>query len=67
MTFDEIDFDKAVWTVPANRMKTGEVHEVPLSDAALAILRAQESRRLRTRTCSPVGRCGRCRTWLWPC
>jgi integrase len=41
MTFDEVDFDKALWTVPASRMKTGELHEVPLSDAALAVLRAQ--------------------------
>ena len=43
MTFDEVDFDKALWTVPASRMKTGELHEVPLSDAAVAILRAQEA------------------------
>jgi integrase len=48
MTFDEIDSDtadKVVWRIPADRMKTGEVHEVPLSDAALAILRAQEAGR----------------------
>ena len=45
MTFDEIDFYKAVWTVPASRMKTGEIHEVPLSDQALDILRAQEALR----------------------
>jgi integrase len=45
MRFDEVDFDSAVWRVPANRMKTNEVHEVPLSDAAVAILRAQEAQR----------------------
>lgn len=45
MTFDEVDFDKAVWTVPASRMKTGELHEVPLSDQAVAILRAHEALR----------------------
>ena len=45
MTFDEVDFDKAIWTVPASRMKTGELHEVPLSDAAVAILRAQQALR----------------------
>ena len=69
MTFDEVDFDKALWTVPASRMKTGELHEVPLSDAALAVLRAQYEAlggAAKTRTCSPAGRCGRCRTWLWP-
>ena len=43
--WDEINFDAAVWTVPANRMKTGEIHEVPLSDAALAILYAQREAR----------------------
>ena len=30
-TWDEIDFDRAVWTVPAERMKAGKEHEVPLS------------------------------------
>jgi integrase len=43
MTWDEVDFDRAVWTIPADRMKTGELHEVPLSEAALAILRGQEA------------------------
>ena len=40
-TFDEIDFNKAVWTVPETRMKKGKEHQVPLSDPALAILRRQ--------------------------
>ena len=34
----EIDFDNAVWTLPANRMKAHRQHVVPLSSAALAIL-----------------------------
>jgi integrase len=34
----EIDFAAKVWTVPANRMKAGRVHRVPLADAALALL-----------------------------
>jgi integrase len=33
--------EKAVWTVPAERMKAGREHRVPLSKPALAILRAQ--------------------------
>ena len=45
MTFDEIDFPNAVWRVPKERMKMREPHEVPLSDAAIAILRAQEALR----------------------
>lgn len=35
----EIDFDKAVWTIPAERMKQRQPHRVPLSQRALAILR----------------------------
>jgi integrase len=42
-TWDEIDFDDATWTVPASRMKMGKQHDVPLSDEAVAILRAQEA------------------------
>jgi len=38
-TWDEIDMDKALWTVPAGRMKAGHTHRVPLSEPALAILR----------------------------
>jgi integrase len=35
-TWDEID--GGVWTVPADHMKAGKEHHVPLSDAALALL-----------------------------
>jgi integrase len=35
----EIDLDKKIWTVPADRMKAGREHRVPLSPRALAILR----------------------------
>jgi integrase len=34
----EIDTDKALWTVPADRMKAGKEHRVPLSDRALEML-----------------------------
>jgi integrase len=37
----EIDLDRAIWTVPAARMKGGREHRVPLTDPALAILTAQ--------------------------
>lgn len=36
----EIDLDRAMWTIPAERMKASREHVVPLSDAALAILTA---------------------------
>ncbi len=35
----EIDMDAAVWTVPAGRMKGEREHRVPLSPAALEVLR----------------------------
>lgn len=36
--WSEIDLEAAVWIVPANRMKAGREHRVPLSSAALAVL-----------------------------
>jgi integrase len=40
MGWDEIDLEKKVWTVPANRMKAGREHRVPLSARAVSILRS---------------------------
>ena len=37
-TWSEFDFDQAVWTVPAHRMKAGKEHRIPLSTAALKLL-----------------------------
>ena len=37
--WSEIDFERAQWTIPADRMKEREQHSVPLSSAALAVLR----------------------------
>ncbi|MDR1037402.1 MAG: tyrosine-type recombinase/integrase [Deltaproteobacteria bacterium] len=37
----EIDFGKALWTIPKERMKAGREHRVPLSTQALAILEGQ--------------------------
>ncbi len=39
-TWDEIDLDACLWTIPANRMKAGKEHVVPLSDAAVELLKA---------------------------
>jgi integrase len=36
---DEINVAKAVWTVPAHRMKKGKEHRVPLSPRAIEIIR----------------------------
>ena len=38
--WDEIEITKRLWVVPADRMKGGREHRVPLSDAALAVLEA---------------------------
>jgi len=37
-TWREMDLERAVWTVPGERMKAGREHRVPLSHAALALL-----------------------------
>lgn len=44
-TWDEIDLEGRVWTISAARMKTGEPHEVPLSERAAEIIRAMEGQR----------------------
>lgn len=36
--WDEINFDDAIWRIPAERMKMGSPHNVPLSKQAVAIL-----------------------------
>lgn len=41
MTWQEIDFDRKVWTLPASRAKNGRALALPLSDQALAILESQ--------------------------
>lgn len=38
--WSEIDLPKAVWVVPASRMKAGREHRVPLSAEAVAMLQA---------------------------
>lgn len=39
MRWEEVDFEKAVWTVPAERMKAKQLHRVALSRQALALIR----------------------------
>src|SRR5581483_10876558 len=38
---EEIDLKKALWTIPAERMKAGKEHRVPLSARAIEIIEAQ--------------------------
>ena len=39
MRWTELDLEKKLWTVPANRMKAGREHRVPLSGRAVLLLR----------------------------
>lgn len=41
--WEEFDFGAKLWTVPAERMKGGMVHRVPLTEATLAILEPLKS------------------------
>lgn len=42
--WEEVDLEKGMWTIPAERMKAGREHRVPLSPAAIAILEALSHR-----------------------
>jgi integrase len=37
--WDELDLAERVWTIPGDRMKAGREHRVPLSEAAMAIVK----------------------------
>ena len=41
MTWAELDLQVGIWTVPASRMKAKKEHRVPLSNEALALIKAQ--------------------------
>lgn len=38
MRWDEVDFEESVWTCPADRMKTGVAHRVPLTREMVDVL-----------------------------
>jgi len=40
MSWSEVEFDQAMWTIPATRMKGDRAHEIPLCRDALALLRS---------------------------
>jgi integrase len=53
MAWRELDLDDAWWTIPGERTKNGRVHRVPLTPAALAVLREIQRRALSA-------------TWVFP-
>lgn len=44
-TWDEIDFARAAWTIPSDRIKAGKEHRVALSSAAIDILKKLDGER----------------------
>ncbi|MDV7341592.1 tyrosine-type recombinase/integrase [Terasakiella sp. A23] len=44
--WSEIDLENKIWTIPAERMKAGREHRVPLSDTALKILQNMSANKL---------------------
>jgi integrase len=44
--WSEVDLEAAIWTVPAERMKAGKVHTVPLSPAAVAVFKRASALRI---------------------
>ena len=58
MTWGEVDFEKKVWTIPAERRKDGKPypHRIPLSDQAIQVLeRMEKSNRYVFAKASGVG------------
>ncbi|MFN3619611.1 tyrosine-type recombinase/integrase [Sphingorhabdus sp.] len=56
-TWGEIDFERGIWTIPAERMKMRKPHRVPLSPQALSVLeKARQIRRGNTEHIFPNGK-----------
>lgn len=56
---EEFDFEQKIWTIPANRMKAGREHRVPLSEAAIEVIEAQIAPETKTDWLFPGGKAGR--------
>jgi integrase len=66
MCMDEIDLQARTWTIPAERSKNKNRHAVPLSDAALAIIKSNWGRERLfhdTGDTSAIGKCIHRATW----
>ena len=60
--WSEIDFAQKLWNVPKERMKAGVAHTVPLSGAAVKLLKACTNI-APANTSFPGPKKSRCRTW----
>lgn len=56
MEWSEVSMDELVWIVPARRMKMNEEHFVPLSDEAMAILKAMKAKNIDSKYVFPSPR-----------
>ena len=64
-TWPEIDLKTKTWSIPGSRMKSGRPHSVPLSDEAVALLKALPRLEGTEFVRSPARRrASRCPTWL---
>ena len=57
--WSEFDLEQALWTIPAQRMKAGKEHTIPLSDAAVAILQLARQQCGESLLVFPSGRSGK--------
>ena len=53
-TWAEIDVPGAVWTIPADRMKAGKEHTIPLSARALAVLESVKALNTKGQAGAPL-------------
>jgi integrase len=44
--WNEFDIEAKIWTIPAERMKAGKEHRIPLSSAAIRILKTRHEQRI---------------------
>ncbi|MBA2660089.1 MAG: integrase arm-type DNA-binding domain-containing protein [Nitrosospira sp.] len=44
-TWEEVNLKDKVWVIPAERMKAGKEHRIPLSDSAIAVLKQMDQSR----------------------
>lgn len=53
-TWSEVNLHNALWTIPAERMKAGKEHRIPLSARAIAILREVQPLNIKSLADTPL-------------
>ena len=56
--WSEFDLKKYIWTIPAERMKVGIAHRVPLADQTISLLNELEKRNLKNQLVFPSPKAG---------